>query len=416
VAFENVKIRTTRNGVTPVVGYRQDLAIGDVVAATLTSTIGVGTFHWQLIGRPEGSTAGGAGPEPIELGNGSTSSFTVDDDTLYKRDGTYDLQCTLNEGAPTEARVLVGLARLSDLTTADGRVLRKLGGFETADIDTADPLVRQGWAKMFNRWLEKLRSSAFPGYGTTTQPDGAMNPGVSPLVSRADHVHVGSGGSGGSGDAGWVPRVRNMAQAKTGIPTDRMSFLWWDFEGGGFDPDAWDTWGGGPGASPTTAFTGGVVHIRGKSFKTKSTVSRGGANAKWFVYIMLQSPGPGPQDFFGGGWVLPDLSKAVLLGNAGPAFVSSSANWKLYGTSGGTIVDSGIVTGGGWTELYAWQDGSNTGIQVGSNAPVTVPSTNPMEGVTFVSAVIATSAADSAPPQTIDVDRFAVAFDNAAFG
>lgn len=156
MAFENVQITSTK---TPpgsiVVGWREDLAIGDVLDLSLTSTIGVSSFRWLLVGRPEGSLAGGAGPEPIILGTGSSASFVVDNDAPYPKDGTYIVHCVVNEGSPTETRIRAGFARLTGLTTNDGRPLRMLGGFEI-DEDTQDPLVKQGYNKALERWFRKV--------------------------------------------------------------------------------------------------------------------------------------------------------------------------------------------------------------------------------------------------------------------
>lgn len=144
-------ITTTLNGSNSVQGYREDLAIGDLVAAALTSNAGIISYRWELIGRPEGSLAGGAGPEPIFLGNDPTASFTVDDDSGdFPRDGSYILQCTVNFRTPTETRIRAGLVRLNPAALPDGRKLRKLGANES-DEDTSQTDVRQGYATMGNR-------------------------------------------------------------------------------------------------------------------------------------------------------------------------------------------------------------------------------------------------------------------------
>ena len=115
MAFDNVQIVSTRNGATSITGWRQDLVIGDVMAMQLTDTTGVSSYRWELVGRPEGSTAGGPGPEPILLSTGATAGFTVDSDVGMIRDGTYIVHCTLNGGTPTETVISVGLARLAAL-------------------------------------------------------------------------------------------------------------------------------------------------------------------------------------------------------------------------------------------------------------------------------------------------------------
>lgn len=167
MAFESVQIRSTRNGGTPINGYRQDLVIADLMGLSLTDIVGVSSFRWELVGRPEGSSAGGAGPEPIFLSTSSTASFTVDSDAGFRKDGTYVVQCVINGGSPTETRKSADLIRLSGSTLADGRVLRKLGGFESVNEDTSVAATIQGWATMLNRWLEQVRSLMVAAAGLT---------------------------------------------------------------------------------------------------------------------------------------------------------------------------------------------------------------------------------------------------------
>lgn len=164
MAFETVKISSTRNGITAIQGYREDLAISDAIVCTLSDQTGVSTYQWQLVGRPEGSSAGGAGPEPINLGTAASCSFTVDTDASYRKDGTYVLQCTVNAGAPTETHIRTILCRLAGVSVAGGRTLRKLGGFESLD-DTSIPSIIEGWATQLNRWLEAVRSLVAGGGG-----------------------------------------------------------------------------------------------------------------------------------------------------------------------------------------------------------------------------------------------------------
>lgn len=165
MAFAGVQIRSTRDAAASIDGYRQDLAVGEVIGLSLSSTVGVSTYRWQLIGRPEGSTAGGVGPEPIELGSASSATFTVDADAATPFGGTYIVQCIVNAGAPTATKIKAALCRLSGLTLADGRVLRLPGGFETSGLDTADANVAQGYAKQMSRWLEYIAENAGGGGG-----------------------------------------------------------------------------------------------------------------------------------------------------------------------------------------------------------------------------------------------------------
>ena len=159
MAFENVHITSTRNGSGATVGYREDLAVSDTMVCSLTSTLGISTFKWELVGRPEGSSAGGAGPEPILLSTSATCTFVVDDDSTIRRDGTYLVQCTVNAGSSTEAKIRVLLARLSGLTIGGGRTLRKPAAFEALD-DTSIANTNEGWAIQLLRWLEYLRTQS----------------------------------------------------------------------------------------------------------------------------------------------------------------------------------------------------------------------------------------------------------------
>jgi len=160
--FEAVEIRSTRNGATSVDGYRQDLIAGDLVTLTLSDITSVTSYRWEMVGRPEGSAAGGSGPEPVQMGTASSASFTVDSDAPFRRDGNYHARCTINGGSPSETRIDVALIRVSGLALADGRVLRKIGGFESME-DTSAATIVQGWATMINRWLEALRSAISSG-------------------------------------------------------------------------------------------------------------------------------------------------------------------------------------------------------------------------------------------------------------
>lgn len=165
MAFSGVQIRSTRNGVSLVTGYRDDLAIADVVGVQLTPTKGVASYRWELIGRPEGSVAGGPGPEPVLLGTGATASFTVDDDSMFPRDGTYTVRCTLNAGVPTQTAIHVILARVTGHTISGGRKLRKVGAFETLGDDTSVNTSAQGWANQVNRAVQFAIENAGGGGG-----------------------------------------------------------------------------------------------------------------------------------------------------------------------------------------------------------------------------------------------------------
>ena len=172
--FENVTIQVTKDSSAPATMWRQDATAGSVMGFSLSDTRGVHTYAWRLKGRPEGSGAGGGGPEPLSLGNAQTANITVD------RRGTYVVECTVNAGAPNAETLRAGVAYLETLTSPDGLPLRLLGPGES-DEDISDPLVRQGWIKMLNRWLKTISSNganqiyhvrqvatAYDGTGTTT--------------------------------------------------------------------------------------------------------------------------------------------------------------------------------------------------------------------------------------------------------
>ena len=149
MAFSSVTIQLSKNGDAGQSQWRQDLTLSNIITCSLSSTVGVSTYRWRIIGRPEGSGAGGGGPEPIALGNSASASFTVD------QLGTYIVECLLNGGAPDATILTGGCAILESIHDPDGRALRLLGPFET-DEDNSDPTVDQGQDKMLNRWLRTL--------------------------------------------------------------------------------------------------------------------------------------------------------------------------------------------------------------------------------------------------------------------
>ena len=156
MGFQSATLQFSLNGDTAVAEWRQDLAIDDVVSVSLTDNVGANSYIWRLIGRPEGSAAGGPGPEPRYLGTAQVASFTVD------VKGTYTIQCLVNAGAPDALAIGGGVAILENFLAPGNRPLRLLGPGES-DEDVYDPMVVQGWIKMLNRWLTKIRA----GGGTT---------------------------------------------------------------------------------------------------------------------------------------------------------------------------------------------------------------------------------------------------------
>jgi hypothetical protein len=156
MGFQSATLQFSRNGDAAVAEWRQDLAIDDVISVSLTDNVGANSYIWRLVGRPEGSAAGGPGPEPRYLGTAQVASFTVD------VVGTYIVQCIVNGGAPDALAIGGGVAILESFLAPGNRPLRLLGPGES-DEDVYDPMVAQGWIKMLNRWLTKIRS----GGGTT---------------------------------------------------------------------------------------------------------------------------------------------------------------------------------------------------------------------------------------------------------
>jgi hypothetical protein len=146
MAFEDVSIQIQINGGAAQSGWSNGASAGAVISLSLSNTTGVDTYDWELIGRPEGSGAGGGGPEPLALGTSPAASFTVD------LRGTYIIACTINGGSTNTTLKTAGVAYPSARTTSSGQLLRLLGPNET-DEDTSDVFVAQGWIKMLNRWL-----------------------------------------------------------------------------------------------------------------------------------------------------------------------------------------------------------------------------------------------------------------------
>jgi hypothetical protein len=189
VDFENVHITSTRNGSNPITGWRQDIASGETIGLSLTNTAGVNSYAWLMVGRPEGSAAGGAGPEPVSLGTSSTASFVVDTDGAYPVDGTYIVHCVLNAGSPSQAIITVGLARLATVTTADGRPLRKLGASEVNE-DTSVASRKQGYATMLDRWLTLIAAGGGGGGGGASVNCKFVSYTYAQLVTLFGHVEV----------------------------------------------------------------------------------------------------------------------------------------------------------------------------------------------------------------------------------
>lgn len=251
MAFENVQIQSTRNGVTSVVGFREDLAQGDVVTVSLTSMVGISTVTWRIIGRPEGSVAGGAGPEPLILGSSPSASFTVDSDVGgVLLDGTYMVEATINPGSTGEVRKTALLARLTGLTIPGlggaNLPLRMPGGFESLeDVELGN--VRQGWKTQLIRLLRKAMlggGGGGGGGGTVTSVNAGTGitvtgPATDPFINNAGVLDVTAGTnvtitgtaqhptinaitSGGSGAAATMFRRPNIAGM---VAIDASGFL-----------------------------------------------------------------------------------------------------------------------------------------------------------------------------------------------
>jgi hypothetical protein len=151
MSISGIRIALSRNGGASVQGWRQDATVGSVITCSLTSSIGVSSWQWFMVGRPEGSGAGGTGPEPVSLGTSATATFTVD------VRGTYIVHCIVNSGAPSATILRAGVAYVEAFTDPSGNPLRLIGPGET-DEDTSDPLLNHGYAKALNRWLATIRN------------------------------------------------------------------------------------------------------------------------------------------------------------------------------------------------------------------------------------------------------------------
>ena len=150
--FPNVTIQFAKDALPAVATWRQDVTSGSVVSFALSDNTGVNTYQW-ILWRPEGSGAGGAGIEPIDLGTASAANITVD------IKGTYIVWCMVNAGAPDATIIRGGCAYLEAITDPDGLPLRLLGPQESNE-DIFDAPIRQGWIKMLNRWLKTISGGA----------------------------------------------------------------------------------------------------------------------------------------------------------------------------------------------------------------------------------------------------------------
>ena len=184
--FASSTVQLVRNGDVAIASWRQDCGAGDVITASLSYTVGIISYRWRLIGRPEGSGSGGVGPEPLYLGSSASAAFTVD------IPGTYIVECLVNGGSPDATIIVGGVAYPETFTNPLGLLLRLLGPGET-DQDNADPQVAQGWIKMLNRWLKVLRAfvsqAALFLSNRIPLPDGAGASGTGNEATRWDHVH-----------------------------------------------------------------------------------------------------------------------------------------------------------------------------------------------------------------------------------
>lgn len=273
-------IRSTRNGISPVNGYRQDLVQADAIALTLVNLDFVpASYQWQMIGRPFNSVAGGGGSLPVSLGVAATASFTVDSDVGdVSLDGTYIVRCTLNGNSPSQQILEVALCRVAPGVSIPGLSgpisLRKLGVFEGVTLDTSDPNYIAGWAKQANYWFELARITALAtGSGPTgptgpagptgptgaghTGPTGATGVGTTgPTGSAGPTGPTGSGGGGGSttGLTGSAWGDAQLAQLLTdmGLTLADVDWRFFDFVNGT------ENWTSGAGLVASTD-PGGVV-------------------------------------------------------------------------------------------------------------------------------------------------------------
>lgn len=172
MSFAGVLIRSLRNGGTQIDGYRDDLAASDVITLSLTSIVGVSSYLWRLLARPELSTAGGAGPEPIILGTSKTATFTVDVDGTMPMDGAYVADCLVNYGTPTQTSIQGLLVRKNTATTSDGRSLRMLGYGEREHDTALAASIRAGYGTDWSRWTRKIVDTFSAGSSLGGGPNG----------------------------------------------------------------------------------------------------------------------------------------------------------------------------------------------------------------------------------------------------
>lgn len=182
------QIRSLRDGLLPINGDRTDLAAGNVVTLLLDDVVGVRSYAWSLLSRPEFSTAAGpAGPEVtaavpngLSLGTLPTATFTADADDVVNDillDGTYEVQVVLNDGSPSRQALRARLSRVSTATIpgpgGGTSTLRRPATHELLDgRETA-----RTWKNDLARWLDRVRRDVGSG--------GGADPSIITLVAGA---------------------------------------------------------------------------------------------------------------------------------------------------------------------------------------------------------------------------------------
>jgi hypothetical protein len=275
MAFSSVTVLFSKNADPPQSGWRQDLVPGNTVTCSLSSTIGITSYRWRVIGRPEGSAAGGAGAEPRPLGSGAAVSFTAD------INGTYIIECLINGGAPDATIVTGGCAILESIVDPLGRPLRLIGPGET-DEDISDVGVAEGSTKMLNRWLRKLAAGGGGGGGTLAVDYNLGTSAADQTLTIADSkggpIILDAQGVGGS--------FTGLYALRTIVPAGMMSSMGVGFTwSGGLELGPDNILIGNPGYPPTATDATWGVCVGGWSAIGKA----GGCNAATAVGSFTQA-------------------------------------------------------------------------------------------------------------------------------
>ena len=226
-------IRSLRNGGSPINGDRRDLAASDALSLTLDTFVGVTSQVWSLLSRPEFSTAGGpagaeittATPNGLSLGVLSTAAFTVDADdgpNDIRLNGTYEVQCIINDGAPTRQALRARLSRVAAVTLpglAGGTLdMRRPGAVEPFDGNETQRTYKNDQA----RWMDMAARAFAASAAAPVDPNVVVRPaGVAITAGQPLAIETATGNWIVAGaDAAQNPDVAAIALENGVVPNN----------------------------------------------------------------------------------------------------------------------------------------------------------------------------------------------------